>query len=298
MIKKLISTFLMFIISLCSYSAGAYYKQEKPLIYDKPLAAHIEPISNKKEDNTTKKTGKLQGLDISKLDGSEKNWFFKPNNKGTPSEEPEDVLKLINKYSAYYLGDTSKKVLYLTFDEGYENGYTSKILDILKSNNIKAAFFVTAPYIKGNPDLINRMVNEGHLVCNHSAKHPSMADTAKDPIKFEKEFSITEEAYKEVTGKQMPRFFRPPMGKYSELSLFYTNKLGYKTIFWSFAYNDWNIKKQPSPAESQKMISRRTHNGAIILLHAVSKTNSEILDSVIKNWKSQGYTLESLDKLP
>ncbi|MEY8000361.1 delta-lactam-biosynthetic de-N-acetylase [Clostridium sp. Mt-5] len=296
MIKKLISIFLMCIISLCSYNAGVCYKQEKLLIYNKPLAAHIEP--NSKEDNATKKTGKLQDLDISKLDSSEKNWFFKPNNKGTPSEEPEDVLKLINKYSAYYLGDTSKKVLYLTFDEGYENGYTSKILDILKSNNVKAAFFVTTPYIKGNPDLINRMVNEGHLVCNHSTKHPSMADTAKDPIKFEKEFSITEEAYKEVTGKEMPHFFRPPMGKYSELSLFYTNKLGYKTIFWSFAYNDWNIKKQPSPAESQKMISRRAHNGAIVLLHAVSKTNSEILDSVIKDWKNQGYTLESLDKLP
>lgn len=141
------------------------------------------------------------------------------------------------------------------------------------------------------------MVNEGHLVCNHSEKHPSMADAAKDPARFEREFSVTEDAYKKVTGKEMPHFFRPPMGKYSELSLFYTSKLDYKTIFWSFAYNDWNVKRQPSPEESKKMISRRTHNGAIILLHAVSKTNSEILDSVIKDWKKQGYTLESLDKL-
>ncbi|PRR86298.1 delta-lactam-biosynthetic de-N-acetylase [Clostridium luticellarii] len=295
MIKKLISIFLIYIIFSCTYNARACYRQKKLLTYSNPSMSQIK--LNSKEDNTPKSYNRLKNLDISKLDKSEKNWFFKPNNNGTPSEEPEDVLKLINKYSAYYLGDTSKKVIYLTFDEGYENGYTSKMLDILKSNKVKAAFFVTTPYIKSNPDLIKRMVNEGHLVCNHSEKHPSMADAAKDPARFEREFSVTEDAYKEVTGKEMPHFFRPPMGKYSELSLFYTSKLDYKTIFWSFAYNDWNVKRQPSPEESKKMISRRTHNGAIILLHAVSKTNSEILDSVIKDWKKQGYTLESLDKL-
>ncbi|MCI1944314.1 delta-lactam-biosynthetic de-N-acetylase [Clostridium luticellarii] len=295
MIKKLISIFLICIIFSCTYNARACYRQKKLLTYSNPSMSQIK--LNSKEDNTPKSYNRLKNLDISKLDKSEKNWFFKPNNNGTPSEEPEDVLKLINKYSAYYLGDTSKKVIYLTFDEGYENGYTSKMLDILKSNKVKAAFFVTTPYIKSNPDLIKRMVNEGHLVCNHSEKHPSMADAAKDPARFEREFSVTEDAYKEVTGKEMPHFFRPPMGKYSELSLFYTSKLDYKTIFWSFAYNDWNVKRQPSPEESKKMISRRTHNGAIILLHAVSKTNSEILDSVIKDWKKQGYTLESLDKL-
>ncbi|WP_446897554.1 delta-lactam-biosynthetic de-N-acetylase [Clostridium sp. LBM24168] len=244
------------------------------------------------------KSGSLKGLDISKLDKAERNWFFKPRKDGLPSEETPEVNKLINKYSAYYLGDTSKKILYLTFDEGYENGYTGKILDILKKNNVKAAFFVTTPYIKDNPDLIKRMVNEGHLVCNHTAKHPSMAERAKNLDDFQKEFTITEEAYKNVTGKEMPKFFRPPMGKYSELSLFYTKKLGYKTIFWSFAYNDWNRENQPSAEFAKQKISSRTHNGAIILLHAVSKTNSEILDSVIQSWKEKGYTLESLDKLP
>lgn len=240
----------------------------------------------------------IKNLDTSQLDKTEKNWFFKPRKDGLPSEEPPEITKLIKKYSAYYLGDTSKKVLYLTFDEGYENGYTAKILDILKENNVKAAFFVTTPYIKDNKELIKRMVNEGHLVCNHTNKHPSMAEKAKNPDEFQKEFTITENAYKEVTGKQMPKFFRPPMGKYSELSLFYTKKLGYKTIFWSFAYNDWNRDHQPSPELSKQKIASRTHNGAIILLHAVSKTNSEILDSVIQNWKKEGYTLESLNKLP
>ncbi len=142
------------------------------------------------------------------------------------------------------------------------------------------------------------MVNEGHLVCNHSNKHPSMAQRAKTPDEFKEEFTITEDAYREATGKEMPKFFRPPMGKYSELSLFYTKNLGYKTVFWSFAYNDWNRDSQPLPESAKKKIADRTHNGAIILLHAVSRTNSEILDSVIKDWKHSGYILESLDKLP
>lgn len=250
--------------------------------------------------NTLEKpdSNSIKGLDISKLDMTEKNWFFKPKNDGLPSEEPADVISLLKKYSGYYLGDTSKKVLYLTFDEGYENGYTGKILDILKQNNVKAAFFATTPYIRDNKDLIKRMVNEGHLVCNHSNKHPSMAQRAKTPDEFKEEFTITEDAYREATGKEMPKFFRPPMGKYSELSLFYTKNLGYKTVFWSFAYNDWNRDSQPLPESAKKKIADRTHNGAIILLHAVSRTNSEILDSVIKDWKHSGYILESLDKLP
>jgi len=258
-------------------------------------AASYNPAMGNEPAETS---GILKGLDISKLDKTEKNWFFKPRKDGLPSEEPPEITNLINKYSAYYLGDISKKTIYLTFDEGYENGYTVKILDILKKNNVKAAFFVTTPYIKDNPDLVKRMMDEGHLVCNHTAKHPSMAERAKNPDDFEKEFTITEEAYKNVTGKEMPKFFRPPMGKYSELSLFYTKKLGYKTIFWSFAYNDWNRQNQPSPEFAKEKILNRTHNGEIVLLHAVSRTNSEILDSVIQSWKEKGFILESLDKLP
>ncbi|OBR94484.1 MULTISPECIES: delta-lactam-biosynthetic de-N-acetylase [Clostridium] len=286
--KKFMSIFLLCTIFLCPYSVKGYQ-------VGKTTLTNAKNITTLDDNNAS---SRLKNLNTQNLDRREKNWFFKPNNSGMPSEEPADILKLLNKYSGYYLGDTSKKILYLTFDEGYENGYTSKILDILKSNNVKAAFFATTPYIKDNAELVKRMVNEGHLVCNHSEKHPSMADAAKDPIRFEREFTVTENTYKEITGKEMPKFFRPPMGKYSELSLFYTKQLGYKTIFWSFAYNDWNRQKQPSPVEAKKMINRRTHNGAIILLHAVSKTNSEILDSLIKDWKNEGYVLESLDKLP
>ncbi len=235
----------------------------------------------------------------SKLNAAEKSWFFQPKKDGTPSGEPPEILALIKKYSAYYLGDTNNKVIYLTFDEGYENGYSSKILDTLKANNVKAAFFVTSDYIKRNKDLIKRMDAEGHLVCNHSNTHPSMAQVAlKGQEKFSEEFILTEKAYEEVTGKKMPKFFRPPMGKYSELSLKYTQDLGYKTIFWSFAYKDWIPEQQPSPEAAKKTIMERTHNGGIFLLHAVSKTNTEIMDSILKEWKSRGFEFKTLNELP
>lgn len=231
---------------------------------------------------------------------SEREWYFIPRKDGAPPKaESEELVSMLKKYSAYYLGDTTKKVLYLTFDEGYENGYTDKILDILKNNNVKAAFFVTKPYITSNKELVKRMLNEGHLVCNHSNKHKSMAYVAmRGKAFFDSEFSITEKAYEEVTGAKMPKFFRPPMGKYSEKSLQLTKELGYKTIFWSFAYNDWERYNQPNPEHAKKIIMERTHNGCIILLHAVSKTNEQIMDEIIKEWKNKGYEFKTLNELP
>ncbi|MFL0269770.1 delta-lactam-biosynthetic de-N-acetylase [Candidatus Clostridium radicumherbarum] len=238
-------------------------------------------------------------VDDLKLNTTERNWFFQPKKDGSPSGEPPDVLELLKKYSGYYLGDTSKKIIYLTFDEGYENGYSAKILDSLKANDVKAAFFVTTDYIKRNQDLIKRMTTEGHLVCNHSTTHPSMAQSAiKDKAKFEKEFTICEMAFEEVTGTKMPKFFRPPMGKYSELSLYYTQALGYKSIFWSFAYKDWLPDNQPSIEAARKIIMERTHNGGIFLLHAVSKTNATIMDSILKEWKAKGFEFKTLNELP
>lgn len=226
----------------------------------------------------------------------EHSWFFKPNNKGLPPEEPAEVIELLKNNEGYYLGNTKEKELYLTFDEGYENGYTNDILDILKKHNVKAAFFVVKPYLKSNPDIIKRMADEGHLVCNHSAHHPSMAKIT-DFEKFKKELSEVEDLYKEITGKDMPKYFRPPMGRYSELSLHYTKELGYKSIFWSLAYYDWDPKKQPNPEEGKKKLLQRTHNGSIILLHAVSKTNKNILDDLLTTWKEQGYSFKTLDQL-
>ena len=182
MIKKLILPLIIFtlILSACSGSPKSINTSTNitaPLEIDKDNNT-APPVKKAEENNSIKDN-------TSSMDTKELDWFFQPRNDGTPSGEPKEVLDLINKYSAYYLGDTSKKYMYLTFDEGYENGYTSKILDILKENNVKAAFFVTTPYINSNKDLIKRMVNEGHLVCNHSTHHPSMAAVAKkDKSKF------------------------------------------------------------------------------------------------------------------
>ncbi|MDT8716507.1 delta-lactam-biosynthetic de-N-acetylase [Clostridium sp. 19966] len=230
------------------------------------------------------------------LSTKEKSWFIVPNNKGLVPSQKDDVNELLRKYSGYYVGDTNKKELYITFDEGYENGYTNKILDILKRHDVKAAFFVVKPYITSNPDIIKRMDAEDHLVCNHSSHHPSMAKV-KNFDKFNKELEDVEKAYEEVTSKTMPKFFRPPMGKYSDLSISYTQDLGYKTVFWSFAYFDWDVKKQPSHEEAMKKILTRTHNGAIILLHAVSKTNADILDELLTKWKDEGYSFKTLNDL-
>ncbi|SHJ61222.1 peptidoglycan-N-acetylmuramic acid deacetylase [Clostridium cavendishii DSM 21758] len=228
------------------------------------------------------------------LSSKEYSWYYIPQKDSSPL--PPKETPFIKNHKVFYIGDSSKKELFLTFDEGYENGNTSKILDILKENKVPAAFFVTKPYIKQNPDLIKRMVNEGHLVCNHTSHHPSMA-TIKDVNTFNKEFTDVEVEYKNLTGLDMPKFFRPPMGKYSELSLKYTDDLGYSSVFWSFAYKDWLIDNQPSPSEAKEKILGKTHNGGIMLLHAVSKTNTNLLDDILKSWKNQGYELKSLNDL-
>lgn len=227
------------------------------------------------------------------LSTKELDWYIVPNKNNLPPEPNKEAIPYFDKFNSYYIGNIEKKVLYLTFDEGYENGYTSQILDTLKEHNVPAAFFVVKPYIKNNKDLILRMVNEGHLVCNHSANHPSMAKVL-DTEKFNKEFSEVEEEFEKITNKPMPKYFRPPMGKFSPYSLKLTNDLGYKSIFWSFAYKDFDIKNQPSKEAAEKLILSRMHNGAIILLHAVSKTNAEILGNLLTNLKNQGYEFKSL----
>ncbi|WP_250674534.1 delta-lactam-biosynthetic de-N-acetylase [Paraclostridium ghonii] len=225
----------------------------------------------------------------------EYSWYFNPRNDGkqpTPIKE----ASFFKKYNAYYVGNTAEKVLYLTFDAGYESGNTEKILDTLKKHNAPAAFFVVDHYLKSNPEMVKRMTQEGHLVCNHSKSHPSMASIT-DFDKFKEEIVTVENRYKEITGKSMPKYFRPPMGKFSEKSLEYTQELGYDTIFWSFAYVDWYENKQPSHEEAKQKIFTRTHPGAILLLHPNSKTNADILDDVLTHWEQEGYTVKSLDHL-
>lgn len=231
-------------------------------------------------------------------DSTELNWYYAPvKEKNQIPEAPKESSSFLEECDAYFLGDTSSKTLYLTFDEGYEKGYTSDILDTLKELEVPAAFFVVKPYIDSEPDLIKRMVNEGHLVCNHSNHHPSMASIT-DEAKFNAELTEVEEAYKSLTNEDMPKFFRPPMGKYSKDSLVKTKNLGYKTIFWSFAYKDWIVDEQPSESYAIEKIESKIHPGAIILLHAVSKTNTKILKTVLTDLKEEGYEFKSLNDLP
>jgi peptidoglycan-N-acetylmuramic acid deacetylase len=201
------------------------------------------------------------------------------------------------KYGAYYLGK-NEKVIYLTFDEGYENGHTPAILDILKKQKVPAAFFVTKPYIDSNPELIKRMVKEGHIVANHSKTHPSMPSKTNNEAAFRIEIEDTAKAFSALTGKEMPTYFRPPRGEFSEKSLDMTQKLGYHTIFWSFAYEDWLTDKQPASDEALCKILDNTHNGEIMLLHAVSSTNTAILEQAIKEIRKQGYRFAPLSSLP
>ncbi|MGL4772542.1 MAG: delta-lactam-biosynthetic de-N-acetylase [Clostridium sp.] len=229
-------------------------------------------------------------------DNKEINWYYVYRKDGGYCEVPKESKEFLESLGGYYVGDTSKKVLYLTFDEGYEKGYTPTILDTLKKCDVKAAFFVVKPYIDTQPEIIKRMVDEGHLVCSHSSHHLSMA-SIKDPEKFKNEFTEVEEAFTRVTGKEMPKYFRPPMGKYSKFSLEQTNALGYKTVFWSFAYKDWLIDNQPGQKEGINKIKSKIFPGCIMLLHAVSNTNAKILEQVLTDLKNDGWEFRTLEDL-
>lgn len=232
--------------------------------------------------------------DMSSLSNTKIDWWLvRAKNHETPGFNDKLSFKL-SDYHAHAVGDTSRPVIYLTFDEGYENGYTPQILDALKATDTRAMFFVTLPYVNQNPDLIKRMYDEGHLVCNHSNHHLSMPSLGDNPEKFNAEFTSVSEAYTALTGATMPPFFRPPMGHYSERSLALTKALGYHTVFWSFAYCDWKPEAQPNPVEAKKLMVDNLHHGAIYLLHAVSKTNASVLADFINEAKSMGYTFELL----
>ena len=205
-------------------------------------------------------------------------------------------VKQLKAYDAAYLGDTSGKTLYLTFDAGYENGYTPAILDALKKHNAPAAFFLVGNYIEKNADLVRRMVAEGHTVGNHTMHHYDMSKIS-DKAAFTKELQDLEALYREKTGGELPKFYRPPQGIYSEENLKMAQELGYKTVFWSLAYVDWQNDAQPTAEAAYQKLLPRTHNGAVVLLHATSKTNAEILDTLLTKWEEMGYRFGRVEEL-
>ena len=223
-------------------------------------------------------------------------WFIKRNGNGRPTFPEES--EMVRKYNGYFIDDSldeNEKRLYLTFDAGYENGKIERVLDALKSEKAPAAFFVLDNLILKNTDTVIRMGDEGHLVCNHTKRHKDLSFADKGEI--EKDLSALEEIYKEKTGREMARYFRFPEGRYSENAMKAICELGYKTVFWSFAYYDWDNSKQPSPDAAKKKILENTHNGAVILLHPTSATNAEILPELISAWREMGYSFGSLDEL-
>ena len=222
-------------------------------------------------------------------------WGLSFRQEGQPPAGPAGQTQL-DQYDAVYLGDTNRPVLYLTFDAGYENGNTEKILDVLKAHRVPAAFFLVGNYMERNPELVRRMAAEGHIVGNHTMHHPDMSKLS-DPAAFAKELQDLENLYQQITGEELKKYYRPPQGIYSEENLNMAKNLGYKTVFWSLAYVDWNNDAQPSEEEAFSKLLPRTHNGAVVLLHSTSRTNGEILDRLLTRWEEMGYSFGSLDQL-
>lgn len=226
---------------------------------------------------------------------SNDNWglSFQEEGKTPVGNATPEFLK---QYNAYFCGNSEDKKIYLTFDCGYENGYTPAILDALEKHNVKAAFFVVGNYLETSPDLVKRMVEEGHIVGNHTYHHPDMSQIS-DPASFQEEITSLEKKYQEITGLEMQKFYRPPQGKYSESNLKMAQELGYQTVFWSLAYVDWYVDQQPTQEEAYAKLLPRIHPGAVVLLHSTSKTNAEILDDLLTKWEQEGYTFGTLNEL-
>lgn len=221
--------------------------------------------------------------------------FKKSKNGQLPSIDQEGFKHVLEKYGAIFLGDTSKKEIFLTFDNGYENGYTAQILDTLQEKKVPAVFFVTGHYVKDQPDLLQRMVKEGHIIGNHSWSHPDM--TRISDGKMQEELTKVKEEVAKVTGQSEMHFLRPPRGIFSERVLAVSKKLGYTSVFWSIAYNDWNVNAQKGWKYAYDNVMAQLHPGAVILLHAVSRDNADALPRIIDDARARGYEFKSLEQM-
>ena len=241
-------------------------------------------IQNQKE--------KLINTNVESVSNKKIEWGIKRNDNHEQPDVGSENRKVLEENNGIALGNSESKAICLTFDEGYEAGYTSQILKILKENDVKATFFLTAHYINIQEELVKQMIDEGHIIGNHTVNHKSMPSLTEEEIK--KEVMDLHQSVYEKFGYEM-KYIRPPKGEFSEKTLQVTNSLGYKTVMWSFAYEDWNEEKQPDEGKAKEKILNNLHNGEIMLLHGNSKTNTNILDSVIKEAKNMGYEFKSLD---
>lgn len=222
-------------------------------------------------------------------------WGLSFQKEGEPplANATADYLK---PFRALYVGDTAGKEIYITFDAGFENGNTAPILDALKKHNAKATFFLVGNYLETQPDLVKRMVEEGHTVGNHTYSHPDMSKIS-DVESFSAELKKNEDLFREITGQEMPKLYRPPQGKFCESNLQMACDLGYSTVFWSLAYVDWYTEDQPTKEQAFSKLLPRIHPGAVVLLHSTSSTNAQILDELLTEWEGMGYTFGDLEAL-
>lgn len=223
------------------------------------------------------------------------NWGLGFGKEGQKPTGNADSAQL-KEYNAYFCGEGEEKVIYLTFDCGYENGNTEPILDALKKHNAPATFFVVGHFLESAPEIVKRMVDDGHSVGNHTYHHPDMSKIS-DTASFQKEMQDVEKLFQEITGTELARYYRPPQGKYSTANLQMAKEEGYATFFWSLAYVDWNQDDQPSHEEAFEKLTGRIHPGAIVLLHSTSRTNGEILDELLTKWEEMGYSFKPLSDL-
>lgn len=223
------------------------------------------------------------------------NWGLGFGTEGKPPTGNASAEEL-KKYNAYFIGDTTQNTIYLTFDCGYENGNTEPILDALKKHDVKATFFVVGNFLETSPEIVKRMIAEGHTVGNHTYHHLDMSSISSMDA-FKKETQDIENLFEQITGTPITKFYRPPQGKYNIENLKMAQELGYHTFFWSLAYVDWYQDKQPTKDEAFGKLLKRIHPGAIVLLHSTSSTNAQILDELLTKWEEMGYTIKPLTEL-
>ncbi|NGP46035.1 delta-lactam-biosynthetic de-N-acetylase [Bacillaceae bacterium SIJ1] len=237
----------------------------------------------------------FSGTSLTKAaDNTPIHWGFTKSKNETPAEAGQAYDELLKKHDAFYKDtDATEKNIYLTFDNGYENGYTAPILDVLKKTDTPATFFITGHYIKDQPELVKRMAAEGHIVGNHSWSHPDMTTVTKD--KFAQELARVDEAFQDLTGGGPMKYLRPPRGIFSDQTLQWSGELGYYNVLWSVAFVDWKTDQQKGADYAYKEMMKQAHPGAVFLLHTVSKDNAEALERAITDLKKRGYTFASLD---
>ena len=306
MLKSLISIMLLFSLAGCNDNVST-----NTILEDKPsekvnISVNQEIYEEEAEKIIVENIGEtdvvevietpieIVTVDTSALDNKTYAWGFRRMKDAVQPEFTLSYANVLKKYDGIYVGNPDEKVVYLTFDEGYENGYTPSILDTLKEKGCPATFFVTTPYVKKNVDLIQRMLNEGHIVGNHTVNHPSMPSVTDDE-KLKNEVMGLHDYVKENFNYEMT-YLRPPKGEYSERTVAISKDLGYTTVLWSQAYDDWDVNNQKGVEYARKMILNNLHNGAVILLHAVSKDNTEVLGEVIDEIRSRGYEIRPLDE--